>query len=206
MSHRAQAEFKRWRYDCIAHSTQPPHEMLQLGDNQPIPAPRGRVQSITERGPNARSSNDGEENFTTPGILRFPNPPRVLPSHIRVNPYSRVAYHSLDPDWLREVSQAFGPQAIDRLQQEQLQALYRQPPSPPPPPPIPPNTIDRSYRQITHEPPIPSPPNINSRTSRQIPGHPQPQTLHVQQRLAVAGAMQRTLQGTRKSDPGRLNL
>lgn len=176
MSPDVRVQFLRWRNDCIAHhnaqqNPRRPHGRpmgaQRRNEAQPNGAPRwvnvaattGNTNSTPRGFPPLSSEFESDrprnaaEGNNPPFHVVQPNAPpfhiRELPQPIPPPPMPQT----IDPEWLREVSLALGPEGVTELQKKQFRIMHAQnnpnkrgfrhpqiiraPPPPPPPVPIP---------------------------------------------------------------------
>jgi hypothetical protein len=119
-----------------------------------------------------RAQQQGNMQHATRNPPQGPNPPGGQlnpPRRLSRIPPDVLPGNTIDPEWLREVSQAFGPQGIQQLQQEQLHVMIEQRPIPQ----LGFNTPTNRPPQIVHAPHPPPPPPIQHITDAALYGRRQ---------------------------------
>lgn len=175
MDPRAQAEFLHWRSDCIVHHNRHqsnPHRShaRPIGNRRRNEAPRNGAPRRGNLVPMSSIGSLGRRSHRPPTPEFEPNRPRnavetsnqpfhsvqpsAAPFHIQQHLQSVPPLpmpQSIDPEWLREVSQVFGPEGITQIRQDQLRVTQAQN-----------NPNKRVYRppQIIHAPPPPPLPQV----------------------------------------------
>jgi hypothetical protein len=166
MDPRAQAEFLHWRNDCIAHHSRQQSNPRRsharsMGVQRRNEAPRNGASRRGNLVPMNSIGSLGRRSHRPPTPEFEPNRPRnafhtlqtsATPFHIQqpLQPVPPLPMpQSIDPEWLREVSQVFGPEGVAQIRQDQLRVTQAQnnpnkrvypPPQiihAPPPPPLP---------------------------------------------------------------------
>lgn len=201
MSPDARVQFLRWRNDCIVH-----HQ--QQNPRRPQGRPVGGQRRTEERLNGdpmwshvvtpPRTTNSSRRDYRPISPEFEPTaaehndspyhlfPRNELPSHIRLVHHQPLRpppmSPTVDPEWLHEVSQAFGPEGVAQLRQEQFRVMHTQN-----------NSNNREYRppQMVHAPPPPP----QSQVPTAVPINPGQMTAFRRDSLT------RTVQGRRRFTP-----